>query len=97
MEKKTVIVYSTPTCPHCNVAKTYLTEKGVKYVDYDVSSDREKAKEMVQKTGQTGVPVIEIDDIVIVGFDRPKIDEALSGTGPGSVPKSNLFFDPMDQ
>ena len=72
-----VIVYSTDTCPYCTMAKSYLSEKGVKYRDVDVGSDRGGAMEMIKKSGQMGVPVLEIKGRVIVGFDRAAIDEAL--------------------
>jgi glutaredoxin 3 len=72
-----VIVYSTKTCPYCVIAKRYLSEKGVKFTDYDVGADRSKALEMMTKTGQMGVPVLDINGSVIVGFDRLAIDEAL--------------------
>ncbi|MFC2174828.1 glutaredoxin family protein [archaeon] len=73
----TVIVYSTPTCPWCHRAKDYFTEKGVEFTDYDVAADQAKAQEMIEKSGQRGVPVIDIDGTIIVGFDQPKIDELL--------------------
>jgi glutaredoxin 3 len=70
-------VYSTPTCPWCTVAKKYLASKNVQFEDLDVSRDREAAMEMVQKSGQRGVPVIEINGNVIVGFDQVTIDKLL--------------------
>ncbi|MHB1316668.1 MAG: glutaredoxin family protein [Minisyncoccota bacterium] len=75
---KKVIVYSTPTCHFCNLAKTYLTENNIPFESFDVSTDQEKLREILEKTGQMGVPVILIDDEVIVGFDKPKIAELLS-------------------
>jgi len=72
-----VIVYSTPTCPYCNMAKQYFKEKGVEFEDIDVSQDHEKGHEMVQKSGQQGVPVIDINGKIIIGFNKPQIDEAL--------------------
>lgn len=72
------IVYSTPTCPFCVRAKRYLSDRGVEYEDADVSKDREKLKEMVKKTGQMGVPVIEINGKVIIGFNRYKIDDEIA-------------------
>lgn len=72
-----VIVYSTPTCPWCSRAKAYLTQLGVPYEDKDVSRDVEAAREMVRISGQMGVPVLVIDGNVIVGFDKPRIDELL--------------------
>ena len=74
---KSVIVYSTPTCPFCIRAKQYLKENNVQFEDIDVSEDPEKADEMIKKSGQMGVPVIEIDGGIIVGFDKEKIKEAL--------------------
>ena len=71
-------IYSTPTCPYCKLAKEYLSSKGISYDDIDVSADQEKAKEMVNISGQMGVPVIVVNDRVIVGFDKEKIDSLLS-------------------
>ncbi len=73
-----VVVYSTQTCPYCVMAKRYLAEKGVKYKDVDVGADQKAAIEMLTKTGQMGVPVLDINGSVIVGFDRPAIDRALA-------------------
>jgi len=70
-------IYSTPTCPYCKMAKTYLSEKSIAFSDVDVSADQKAAQEMVEKTGQMGVPVIDIDGAVIIGFDRDAIDAAL--------------------
>jgi len=72
-----VKVYSTPTCPWCTVAKKYLASKNVPFEDIDVSADREAAIEMVQKSGQRGVPVIEIDGEIIIGFNQAEIDRLL--------------------
>ncbi len=72
-----VKVYSTPSCPYCVMAKDFLKEKGVEYEDIDVSTDQIAAKEMVEKTGQMGVPVIDIDGELIVGFNKPAIEKAL--------------------
>ena len=72
-----VIVYSTPTCPWCHRVKDYLREKGVKFTDIDVSADREKAMEMIEKSGQRGVPVIDIGGEMVVGFDKERIDGLL--------------------
>ena len=72
-----VIVYSTPTCHFCHMAKDFFKEKGVEFEDFDVSVDLSKRKEMVDKSGQMGVPVILIKDEVIVGFNKPKIVELL--------------------
>ena len=74
---KTVKVYSTSTCPYCVTVKEYLNEKGVEFEGIDVSSDQAAAQEMIEKSGQMGVPVIDIEGEIIVGFDKSKIDEAL--------------------
>lgn len=73
-----VTVYSTPTCPYCVMAKQYLSAKGVKYTDVDVSRDAAAAMKLVKETGQSGVPQISINGEWIVGFDRQAIDRALS-------------------
>jgi glutaredoxin-like YruB-family protein len=78
MADKKVVIYSTPTCPYCKKAKEYFSQKGISYVDYDVAGDRDKAREMIQKSGQMGVPVIMIDDEIVVGFNQSKVDELLS-------------------
>lgn len=74
---KTVTIYSTPTCHYCNLAKTFFKENNIEYREINVAADREKAKEMVQKSGQMGVPVITIDDALIVGFDEQALRNAL--------------------
>lgn len=76
MEKK-VIIYSTPTCHFCHLAKDWFNEKGVNFTDYDVAQDIEKRKEMMDLTGQMGVPVIRIGDDVVIGFDQEKIEGLL--------------------
>lgn len=73
-----VTVYSTTTCPYCVMAKEYLKKKNVSFNDINVSMDMAKAQEMIRKSGQTGVPVLDINGKIIVGFDREAIDEALS-------------------
>jgi len=75
MEK--VTVYSTPTCHFCHMAKDFFVEKGVVFEDFDVATDLERRKEMVEKSGQMGVPVIEIGDKIVVGFNKPRIMEFL--------------------
>ncbi len=76
-----VTVYSTPTCPYCDLAKEYLSNKNVDFVSYDVSQDQARAEEMVQKSGQMGVPVIVVEkdgqEEVIVGFDEGKLSALL--------------------
>ena len=78
MSDKKVIVYSTPTCPYCKRVKDYLTQKKVAFTDYNVAEDREKAKEMIEKTKQMGVPVIVVDDDIVIGFNQAKLDSLLS-------------------
>ena len=72
-----VIVYSSPTCAWCMRAKTYLCTRGVPFRDVDVSRDPAAARNLVRRTGQMGVPVIEVDGSPIVGFDQARIDSAL--------------------
>ena len=72
-----IVVYSTQTCPHCVYLKDFLKENKIEFEDIDVGADQEKAKEMVEKTGQMGVPVIEIDGEFIIGFNEAKIREKL--------------------
>lgn len=64
-------------CAYCKMAKEYLESKNLHYEEYDVSKDIPKQKEMIEKTGQFGVPVIDIDGKIIIGFDKPKINEYL--------------------
>ncbi len=70
---KKVTIYSTPTCHFCNMAKDYFKANNVAYENFDVSVDPEKRREMMEKSGQLGVPVIAIDDNIVVGFNRPKL------------------------
>ena len=73
-----VIVFSTPTCSFCSMAKKYFREKGIKFREVDVSHDPIAARDMVRRSGQQGVPVIDIGGRIVVGFDRVKIDKYLS-------------------
>lgn len=77
MAEHNVIIYSSPTCPHCNNAKKFLDEQGVEYTDYDVISDEEKKDEMVEKSGAMSVPVIDVDGQIITGFDKDALKKAL--------------------
>ena len=70
-------IYSTPSCPYCGMAKKYLESKNVKYDEFDVSIDRNAAREMIKKSGQRGVPVLDIDGNIVIGFDKEKIDSLL--------------------
>ncbi len=72
-----VIVFSTPTCSFCNAAKSYFRQKGIKFRDVDVSRDQAAARDMVRRTGQMGVPVIDIGGKIVVGFDRTRINQLL--------------------
>jgi len=76
MNKK-VIVYSTKTCPYCRMLKDFLKENNIIFEDYDVGENREKLEEMIKKSGQIGVPVIDIDGEIIVGFDKDEIKRKL--------------------
>ncbi|MCD5396411.1 MAG: glutaredoxin family protein [Candidatus Pacebacteria bacterium] len=73
-------VYSTPACPYCHLLKEYLKEKGVEFEDIDVSQNENALQELVQKTGQMVVPVIDIDGEIVIGFDKEKIDRLLKIT-----------------
>ncbi|MCE1196611.1 glutathione S-transferase N-terminal domain-containing protein [bacterium] len=72
-----VTLYSTPSCVYCRMAKDYFRQSGISFTEYNVASDRAKADEMVRKSGQMGVPVIDINGSVIIGFNKPEIDRAL--------------------
>lgn len=72
-----VIVFSTPNCPYCNMAKRYLRDRGIRFRDVDVSRDPAAARDMVRRSGQQGVPVIDINGKIVVGFDRARIDQLL--------------------
>ncbi|NQT91094.1 MAG: glutathione S-transferase N-terminal domain-containing protein [Candidatus Omnitrophica bacterium] len=76
MDKK-VTVYGTPTCPYCVKVKQFLKDNSVEFEDIDVAEDPSRAEEILQKSGQMGVPVLEIGEEVIVGFDKGRIQKAL--------------------
>lgn len=78
---KTVLIYTTPTCQYCKMVKEFFTEKGVAYTEFDVSVDEAKRSEMVEKSGQMGVPVLDIENDIVIGFDEPKLRELLSIEG----------------
>lgn len=75
--KPEVTIYSTPSCHFCHIAKEFFKENNVAYTEFDVAGDQEKRKEMIEKSGQMGVPVIIIGNHLIVGFNKPKIVELL--------------------
>ncbi|MCF8304356.1 MAG: thioredoxin family protein [Bacteroidales bacterium] len=79
--QKSVTVYSTPTCPHCNTLKTHLRKHGIRFTDIDVSTDQSKAEELVRKSGQQGVPQTEVNGEIIVGFDKTRINKLLEIQG----------------
>ena len=72
-----VTIYSAAWCGFCHAAKQYLDKLGVKYVDKDVDNDQKALEESVTKSGQRGIPVLDIGGDIIIGFDRPKIDASL--------------------
>ena len=72
-----ITIYSADWCAFCHAAKAYLDKLGVQYVDKNVETDPAALKEAVDKSGQSGIPVIDIDGTIIIGFDRPKIDAVL--------------------
>lgn len=72
-----VKVYSTPTCPYCQMTKDFLKKNSVKFEDIDVSKDQEVAREMIEKSGQMGVPVIDVDGKIIVGYNVTALKEVL--------------------
>jgi len=79
MKQHKVKVYSTSTCPWCVKVKEFLKSKNIKFEDINVGLDQKAAEEMVEKSGQMGVPVTDIDGTVIVGYDKAAIEKALSG------------------
>ncbi|MEK7596078.1 MAG: glutaredoxin domain-containing protein [Patescibacteria group bacterium] len=74
---KKIIIYSTPACGYCHMAKDFFKEHGVDYTDYDVSTDDAKRQEMIDRSGQMGVPVIDVDGELTVGFDERKLSKLL--------------------
>lgn len=68
-----IMIYSTPSCTFCVMAKEFFNQNNIPFEEYDVAADLEKRKEMIQKTGQMGVPVIDIDGSVVIGFDKEVI------------------------
>lgn len=74
---KKVKIYTTPTCQYCKMAKEFFKEKGIDYEEFDVASNEKARNEMVEKTGQLGVPVIEIDGEYHVGFNPQELSKAL--------------------
>ena len=75
--QKEVLIYSTPACHYCQMAKAFFQNNGVQYQDFNVAADAEKRQEMIEMTGQMGVPVIKIGDEILVGFSEGKIREMI--------------------
>ncbi len=73
----TVSIFTTPVCAYCKMAKEYFTKNGIQYNEYNVGTDLQRRQEMLDKSHQFGVPVIEIDGKIVIGFDKPKIDNLL--------------------
>jgi len=78
MATPSVTIYTTPSCHFCHMAKDFFAANGVKFTDYNVATDLPKRQEMIQKSGQMGVPVIYVGDKLIVGFDEEKLRELLA-------------------
>lgn len=72
-----VIVYSTQTCPYCNMVKDFLKENNIEFEDVNVSQNQERAQEMIQKSGQMGVPVVDVNGQIVIGFNKEKIKKLL--------------------
>ena len=77
MSDKEVKVYSTPTCPYCKMAKKFLGDNGIKYQDLNVAEDDAAREEMISKSGQMGVPVIDVDGEIVLGFDQTQLKQKL--------------------
>jgi len=73
-------IYTTPTCPYCEMAKDYFQENNIGYEEYNVAEDEKAREAMIQKSQQMGVPVIDIDGKIIIGFNKPEIEKALKGS-----------------
>lgn len=74
---KKVTIYTTPTCGYCKMSKEFFKEKNVDYKEVDVSADQKAAEEMIHKSGQMGVPVIDVEGEIIIGFDQARLSQAL--------------------
>ena len=74
---KQVVIYSTPVCMYCKMAKEWFEKNKIQYLEYDLSSDSVKREEVFKKTGQMAVPVIDIEDEIVIGFDKPKLSKLL--------------------
>ncbi len=83
-----ILLYTTPTCPYCKLVKDFLKEKGATFTEVDVANDPEAANEMVKKSGQMGVPVLELDGQVIVGWNQAAISDLLDKSNNKKKEKS---------
>lgn len=72
-----VIIYSTPTCPYCKLAKDFFKDKSISFTEVDVAADPAAANEMVKKSGQMGVPVVEIDGQIVVGWNQVALNDII--------------------
>lgn len=77
-KKNSVTIYSTPTCSYCKMAKEYFKEHKIDFKEIDVAADSMAAQDMIRKSGQSGVPVIEVNGNIIIGFDKPALKKALN-------------------
>lgn len=80
MKPKSVTIYTTPTCHFCHMTKEFFDEHGVSYTEHDVARDQTQLHEMVEKSGQMGVPVVEIGEDIVIGFNRPVLKGLLGIT-----------------
>jgi glutaredoxin-like YruB-family protein len=80
-----VTIYTTPTCPYCKLAKDFFKEKGIPFSEIDVASDPTAANEMVKKSGQMGVPVIEVNGQIVVGWNQAALQEIMDKNGKKKV------------
>lgn len=83
-----VIIYSTPSCVYCKMAKAYFAQNQVPFIEHDVASDAVAREEMIQKTGQLGVPVIDIDGKIVIGFDQGEIKELLAASSSSPMQRA---------
>jgi len=77
-EKNNVTIYTTPTCPYCEMVKRFFRKNNVEYEEKNVANDQVAVKEMIEKSGQMGVPIIDINGEIIVGFNKEKLSELLN-------------------
>ena len=79
-----ISIYSTPTCTYCNAAKDFFKEKGVEFDEFDVATDAVKRQEMIEKSGQMGVPVIFVGEEMVIGFDESRLEELIANMNTSS-------------